>query len=121
MRYVALTFIYLTSSAEFLWNLGDTYWMPLTLIGLSIVGILMGIFLRIRSFVIVGFTSLTLVLGSLVYYAAVEQQQSWVFAVALLAIGIPLLAFFMVFEKKKAQILATVNRFWNWERRDLIP
>jgi len=53
--------------------------------------------------------------------AAVDEQQSWVFAVALLALGIPILIFFMIFEKKKTQILAAVNRFWNWERRDLIP
>ena len=120
MRYVALTCIYLTSSAEFLWELGDSIWLPLTLIALSILGILAGIFLRIRSFVIVGFTSLALVLGALVYHAAVDQRQAWVFAVALLALGIPTLGFFMVFEKKKAQILAAANRFWNWERRDLI-
>ncbi|NLS96099.1 MAG: hypothetical protein GXX96_28505 [Planctomycetaceae bacterium] len=120
MRYIALTCIYLTSSAEFLWELGTTIWLPLTLIALSVLGILAGIFLRIRSFVIVGFTSLALVVGALVYDAAVNQQQAWVFAVALLALGIPLLAFFMVFEKKKAQILAAVNRFWNWERRELV-
>ena len=120
MRYIALTCIYLTSSAEFLWELGESIWLPLTLIGLSIVGILAGIFLRIRSFVIVGFTSMALVLGALVYYAAVDQRQAWVFAVALLALGIPTLGFFMVFEKKKTQILAAANRFWNWERRDLI-
>ncbi len=122
MRYMALTFIYLTSSAEFLWELGQQQiWLPLGLIGLSILGILAGVFLRIRSFVIVGFTSLALVLGALVYHAAVDQKQIWVFALAMFALGIPLLAFFMVFEKKKVQILAAVNRFWNWERRDLIP
>lgn len=120
MRYIALTCIYLTSSAEFLWELGESVWLPLTLIGLSILGILAGMFLRVRSFVIVGFTSLALVLGALVYHAAVDQRQAWVFAVALLALGIPTLVFFMVFEKKKAQILAAANRFWNWERRDLI-
>mgnify|MGYP001013396992 CR=1 FL=1 len=120
MRYIALTCIYLTSSAEFLWELGNTYWVPLTLIALSVLGILAGIFLRLRSFVIVGFTSLALVVGALVYDAAVNQQQAWVFAVALLAFAAALLAFFMVFEKKKAQILAAVNRFWNWERRELL-
>ncbi len=120
MRYLALTCIYLTSSAEFLWELGETIWLPLGLIGLAILGILGGIFLRIRSFVIVGFTSLALVLGALVYHATVDQHQIWVVALAMLALGIPLLAFFMVFEKKKAQILAAANRFWNWERRDVI-
>ena len=121
MRYIALTCIYLTSSAEFLWELGQTMSLPLFLIGLSILGILAGVFLRIRSFVIVGFTSLALVLGALVYHATVDQHQIWVLALALFALGIPLLAFFMVFEKKKVQILAAANRFWNWERRDLIP
>ncbi|MHB8898485.1 MAG: hypothetical protein ACYC6Y_07035, partial [Thermoguttaceae bacterium] len=121
MRYIALSCIYLTSSAEFLWELGETVWLPLTLIGLSILGILAGVFLRLRSFVIVGFTSLALVLGALVYHAAVDQRRIWVFALAMFALGVPLLAFFMVFEKKKAQILAAVNRFWNWERRDLVP
>jgi hypothetical protein len=120
MRYLALTCIYLTSSAEFLWELGETIWLPLGLIGLAILGILGGIFLRIRSFVIVGFTSLALVLGALVYHATVDQHQIWVIALAMLALGIPLLAFFMVFEKKKAQILAAANRFWNWERREVI-
>ncbi len=122
MRYMALTFIYLTSSAEFLWELGEQQiWLPLGLIGLAILGILAGVFLRIRSFVIVGFTSLALVLGALVYHAAVDQHQIWVFGLAMFALGIPLLAFFMVFENRKSQILAAVNRFWNWERRDLIP
>ncbi len=121
MRYIALTLIYLTSSTEFLWELGETVWLPLTLIGLSILGVLSGMFLRIRSFVVVGFMSLALVLGALVYHAAIDQQKIWVLGIAMFALGVPLFVFFMIFEKKKAQILAAVNRFWSWERRDLIP
>ena len=121
MRYMALSFVYLTSSAEFLWEIGRTPWMPLALVALAVLGVLAGVFLRIRSFVIVGFTSLALVIVSLIYYAGIDQQHTWVLGVSLLLLGIAIFAFFMVFEKKKPQILETFERFWNWQRRDLLP
>lgn len=121
MRYVALSFVYLTSSAEFLWEIGRTPWMPLALVALAVLGVLAGVFLRIRSFVIVGFTSLALVIVSLIYYAGIDQQHTWILGVSLLLLGIAIFAFFMVFEKKKPQILETFERFWNWQRREILP
>jgi len=91
------------------------------LVALAVLGVLAGVFLRIRSFVIVGFTSLALVIVSLIYYAGIDQQHTWVLGVSLLLLGIAIFAFFMVFEKKKPQILETFERFWSWQRRDILP
>jgi hypothetical protein len=115
-RYVALSLIYLSSTAEYIRELGDSLWLPLVLIGLSVLGVLVGVVLRIRSFLVVGITFLLLVMVTMVKYAAVDLDQTWILWVFCIALGAGLITTFAVFEKRREDILAAVKRFRQWER-----
>jgi hypothetical protein len=114
LRYVALSLIYFSSTAEYLQHLGESLWLPLVLIGLSVLGVLVGILLRIRSFLIVGVTFLLLVMVTMVKYAAVEH--TWVLWVFCIVLGAGLITTFAVFERHREDILASVKKFRQWER-----
>ncbi|MFH1267196.1 MAG: hypothetical protein ABIK89_15820, partial [Planctomycetota bacterium] len=80
VRYVALSLIYVSSSTEFLGNLGGSPWRPVVLILLSVLGVLAGIVLRVRSFVILGITFLALVIVTMICHAAFfGEKQMWIF------------------------------------------
>jgi hypothetical protein len=117
VRYIALSLIYVSSSTEFLQHLGESLWLPLVLILLSVLGVLAGIVLRVRSFVILGVTFLVLVIVTMICHAAFAQQHIWVFWVFCISLGAAIIALFAVFEKRREEILAGMARFRTWERR----
>jgi hypothetical protein len=117
LRYLALSLIYVSSSTEFLGHLGESLWLPVVLIVLSVLGVLAGIVLRMRSFVVLGITFLTLVIVTMICHAAFVEEHMWIFWVFCISLGAAIMALIAVFEKRRAEILAGITRFRNWRRR----
>ncbi len=119
VRYFALSLIYFSSTAEFLGHLGESPWLPIVLILLSVLGVLAGVVLRVRSFVVLGITFLALVIVTMICHAAFVEQHMWVFWIFCITLGAAIIALFGLFEKRRAEILAGVTRFRKWERRPI--
>jgi len=116
VRYLALSVIYVSSTTEFLRGIGQSIWPPLILIALSTTGVLLGILLRVRSFLYLGTTFLLVVIVRLIYYAAFEQGRMWVLWTCCIILGVAIIALFAVFEKRRNDVLAAVERFKEWHR-----
>jgi hypothetical protein len=115
LRYVALSLIYLSSATEYMWHLGTSLWLPLVLIALCVLGVLVGVVLRIRSFLVVGIVFLLLVMVTMVKYAAFNLDHTWILWVFCIALGAGLITAFAVFERRREDILAAVRQFRKWE------
>jgi hypothetical protein len=109
--------IYVSSSAEFLSHLGESPWLPLTLTLLSVLGVLAGVVLRVRSFVVLGFTFLSLVIVTMICHTAFAARHVWVFYVFCIWLGAAIIALFGLLAKRREEILAGIARFRRWERR----
>jgi len=118
VRYLALSVIYASSTADmFMTGLEEWHFlMPLILMVLAVIGALAGILLRVRSFLYLGVTFLALDVVTMVWYAAVQQRIWWIAAVCGIALGIAVLILVGVFEKRRNDILAAVERLKDWER-----
>ena len=115
LRYLALTVIYGSSLVEF-WRLVDTSLAPaLITIGLCIAGVLLGIWLHLRSFLAVASGCLLLALARLLYYAAFEQGRMWLFWGCCLLAGAGMIALFALFERRREQFAAAVDRVRQWD------
>ena len=117
IRYMALSVIYVSSTADmFLAGIGESWHLPLVLMLLSVTGILAGIVLRVRAFLYLGATFLMVVLGTMIKYAAVDRARTWVLYVCGIVLGACILAIFALFEKRRNELLAAVERFREWEQ-----
>ncbi|NQT14718.1 MAG: hypothetical protein HQ582_18325, partial [Planctomycetes bacterium] len=117
LRYFALSLIYVPSTVEFLGNLGDSLWLPIVLTLLSLLGILAGIVLRVRSFVVLGLTFLVLVIVTLICHAAFAEHQMWILWIFLVSLGAAIMTLIALFERRREEILAAIARFRQWEPR----
>jgi hypothetical protein len=116
VRYMALSMIYVSSFADMcIAGLAD-WRLALVLMVLSVAGILLGISLRIRSFLYLGLTFLVVDLASMLWYAAVMQGHTWIWYASGIALGAAIIALFAVFEKRRNDVLAAVERFKVWQR-----
>jgi hypothetical protein len=116
LRYLALGTIYLSSTADFMQGVGESIWLPLVLVGLSLLGALAGILLRIRSFLYLGVLFLMVVLVRMIIYAAFEQGQMWTFWTAVVCSGAAIFTLVAVFEKRRNDVLAAVARLKDWQQ-----
>lgn len=116
LRYTALAVIYVSSTTEFLRGVGESIWLPLVLVGLSVLGALAGILLRVQSFLYVGVTFLMVVLVRMILYAAFEQGQIWVFWLAVVALGTAIIGLFALFEKRRNDVLEGMRRLREWQK-----
>ena len=78
-------------------------------------GVLTGILLRVRSFLYLGATFLLLDLISMIWYAAVDLRHTWIWYACGIILGAAIIALFAVFEKRRNDVLAAVERFKDWE------
>ena len=117
VRYFAMTAIYVSSTGEmFQHGIGTTLWLPMVLAGLSVLGVLAGIVLRVRAFLYLGTSFLLLSIVSMVWHAARSIGHVWPWWVFLFALGVGLLTLFGIFEKKRLEVLALVGSLREWER-----
>jgi len=116
VRYLALSVIYVSSTTEFLRGIGHSVWPPLILIALCVAGVLLGILLRVRSFLYLGVAFLLVVIVRLIYYAAFEQGRMWVLWTFCIILGAAIIALFALFEKRRNDVLAAMQEFKHWEQ-----
>jgi hypothetical protein len=116
VRYAALAVIYASSTTEFLRGLEESIWPTLVLITLCVLGVLVGILLRARSFVYLGTSFLLVVIARLIYFAAFEHGRIWVFWTFCIILATAIIALFAAFEKRRNDILAAMERFKEWQR-----
>jgi hypothetical protein len=116
IRYGASIVIYVSSTADiFLQGVANAPWLPVVLGGLSLVGILAGIMLRVRAFLILGTSFLVLALLTIIWYAAVDLQQTWLWSATGIATGALILVVFALFEKKRQAVLSVLDQIKQWQ------
>ncbi|NQU24237.1 MAG: hypothetical protein HQ567_23390 [Candidatus Nealsonbacteria bacterium] len=117
LRYLALSVIYVSSTMEFLRGVDErSVVLPLVLVGLSVTGVLAGILLRVRSFLYLGVTFLTVVIVRMIFFAAFQQHHIWLFWTCCILLGIAILTMFGIFEKRRNDVLAAIDRFKEWQK-----
>ena len=115
-RYIATGSIYVASTTEvFLQGIAEAPWLPIVLAGLSVFGIIAGIALRIRAMLWLGTMFLSVAMFTVVWYAAVDLAQTWVWYVSGIVMGILILTMFALFEKRKEQLKGLVSTLQTWD------
>ncbi len=116
LRYFTSMTVYLSSTGDiFINGVAQNPWLPLVLAGLSILGILAGIALRVRAFLFLGTSFLGLALFTIIWHAAVDLEQTWVWAASVIVAGLLIVALFAMFEMKRQKMLAMFEKLKQWE------
>jgi hypothetical protein len=114
LRYASAIVIYVSSAAEiFINGVAEAPWLPAVLAGLSIVGVLAGILLRVRAFLYLGTAFLVVALLTIIWHAA--EGHTWVWWIAGIVTGILIIALFGLFEKRRDDVLHVVEQLKHWE------
>jgi hypothetical protein len=114
-RYLALSVIYLSSTADmFILGIEGHWELPLALMLLSVAGALAGTFLRIRSFLLLGISFLVLDIIAVIWHAY-SGGMTWILYVSGIALGAGIIAVFAIFEKRRNDILAAVEKLKQWD------
>jgi hypothetical protein len=116
VRYLASASIYVSSSADiFLNGVAQAPWLPFVLGGLSLCGIFAGVAFRIRSFLFLGLSFLSLALFTIIWFAAVDLNQTWLWYVCGIVAGVLIIAVFALFEKKREEMLQVMEQLRHWQ------
>jgi hypothetical protein len=116
VRYLALTAIYISSTADmFIAGLGNSLILPLILLFFSVFGVLSGILLRIRSYLFLGVAFLFLDIISMIWHAAVNLEQTWIWYVSGIVLGAAILSLFALFEKRREDLLTVIDGLKKWD------
>jgi hypothetical protein len=115
-RYIATSSIYVASTTElFLRGITEAPWMPIVLAILSIAGIVFGIGARIRAMLWLGMLFLVVALFSIIWHAAVDLEQTWVWYASGLILGIGILTIFALFEKRRESLKRLITQLQSWD------
>jgi hypothetical protein len=115
LRYLGLGTLYVSSTADlFIAGLGHSVVLPLALAVLAVLGVLVGILLRVRSYLYLGAGFLGLVVFSMIWHAAVDRRQTWVWWASGVVLGGAILALFALFEKRRPQVRRALEEFSAW-------
>jgi membrane protein YdbS with pleckstrin-like domain len=72
--------------------------------------------LRIRSFLWLGIVFLLLDITAMIWHAAVDLEQTWIWYACGIVLGAVIIALFALFEKRRNDLLAAVGKLKQWER-----
>jgi hypothetical protein len=115
LRYASAIVIYVSSTVDiFINGVADAPWLPVVLAGLSIVGVLAGIWLRVRAFLYLGTAFLMVAIMTIIWHAAIHQQRTYILWVAGILTGALIIALFGLFEKRRDDVLRVVEELKNW-------
>ena len=115
LRYAGLLLVYLSSTADlFIAGLGHGVELPIVLALLSVSGVLLGILLRVRAFLLLGVTFLFLDVFAQIWHAAVDRAQTWVWWASGIALGAAILTLFALFEKRRNDVLKVLDALKRW-------
>jgi hypothetical protein len=116
IRYLSAITIYVSSTADiFLNGVAQAPWLPFVLAGISLAGVVLGIMLQVRAFLFLGTAFLVLSLFTMIWHAAVDLEQTWLWAVSGIVTGVLIIAVFAAFEKKRDDVLVLVERLKDWD------
>jgi len=74
----------------------------------------LGILLRVRAFLFLGIGFLFLDVFAMIWHAAVDNYQTWVWWVAGIVLGAAILALFAIFEKRRNDVLRLIEEIKRW-------
>jgi hypothetical protein len=115
LRYLGLVMIYVSSTADMFLAWGENPYLPLVLAALSIVGVFAGILLRVTAFLYLGMSFLCVVIFSMIWHAAVDHRQMWLWWASGIALGAVIFALFAIFEKRRDDVLKLIEDIKTWE------
>lgn len=116
LRYLGLGMLYLASTADmFIAGVGESLWLPVLLAVFCVGGIFAGILLRVQAFLFLGVGFLLLDLFAMIWHAAVDRSQTWVWYASGIVLGMSILALFALFEKRRNDVLGLVDRIRKWD------
>ncbi|QDU20062.1 hypothetical protein [Urbifossiella limnaea] len=116
LRYAGVGLLYVSSAADmFIAGVGQSLWLPVVLAVFCVAGILGGILLRVRAFLFLGAAFLLLDVLAMIWHAAVDRAQTWVWYAAGIVLGAAILALFAVFEKRKNEVREVVEGLRRWD------
>lgn len=116
IRYASIGSIYVASTSEiFLQGISQAPWLPMVLAVLSVLGILVGIAARIRSMLWLGSMFLAVAMFSILWYAAVDLDQTWIWYVCGIVLGAMMLFVFAMFEKRREELKHIMSNLQTWE------
>jgi hypothetical protein len=116
IRYICLMTVYVSSTADiFLNGVRDHPWLPLVLAILSVIGVIVGMLLRLRAFLFLGTGFLGIAILTMIYYAWADLRWTWIWYVTGIALGAWIIVVFALFEKKRSQMLALVDGLKHWQ------
>jgi fructose-specific phosphotransferase system IIC component len=115
LRYASAIVIYVSSTADiFINGVAEAPWLPAVLAGLSILGAMAGILLRVRAFLYLGVSFLVVALMTIIWHAAIEEQRTWILWVAGIITGALILAVLGLFEKRRDDVMRVVDELKHW-------
>ncbi len=115
LRYLGLTMIYVSSTADMFLAWGTNLYLPMVLAALSILGVFAGILLRVTAFLYLGTSFLFVVIFSMIWHAAVDGRQMWLWWACGIGLGALIFALFAVFEKRREDVLKLIEDIKSWE------
>ncbi len=115
LRYLGLTMIYISSTADMFLAWGENPYLPMVLAALSILGVFAGILLRVTAFLYLGTSFLFVVVFSMIWHAAVDGRQMWLWWACGIGLGALIFALFAVFEKRREDVLKLIEDIKSWE------
>lgn len=68
---------------------------------LSVLGVLAGVLLRVRAYLFLGTGFLILVVFSMIWHTAVGLEQTWLWWVCGIVLGVAILTLFALFEQRR--------------------
>jgi hypothetical protein len=114
LRYASAIVIYVSSTMDiFINGVAEAPWLPAVLAGLSILGVLAGIMLRVRAFLYLGTAFLVVAILTIIWHAG--RQHTWIYFVFGIVVGALLLAIFGLFEKRRNDVLRMVDELKHWQ------
>ena len=117
LRYLGISMIYVSSAADlFIAGVGQSVWLPVILAVLCLAGVLAGVMLRVRAFLYLGIGFLLLDVFSMIWHAAVDRAQTWVWYASGIVLGALILTLFAVLEKRRSDVQEVVGRLRQWNR-----
>jgi hypothetical protein len=116
LRYLGLLVLYVSSTADmFIAGLGNSLLLPVVLTLLALLGVLAGILLRVRAFLLLGVTFLALVVLSMIWHAAMDRHHYWLWWATGIVLGGGIIALFALFEKRRNEVLRVVEDLRHWD------
>ena len=116
VRYLTSMTIYVSSTADiFLNGVAQAPWLSLVLGALSLVGIFAGILMRVRAFLFLGTSFLVLAITTVIWHAAVNLDQTWIWYASGIVVGVAIIVLFAVFEKRRQDVIHLVETLKTWQ------